>query len=76
MKLHFLKTKIQNRIYRDFEHHFLTNFGKIIFLKIPYIWKFYGFFQKKKTKKNKKTKKTKKHEYVPKGYQFPVQTKV
>ena len=121
VKLHFLKTKIQNRIYRDFEHHFLTNFGKIIFLKIPYIWEFYGFFRKK----NKKTRilnllihcifniflRTKskndfffllywylyilgcqlcnrnfcaKHiechyqpkEYVPKGYQFPVQTKV
>ena len=52
VKLHFLKTKIQNRIYRDFEHHFLTNFGKIIFLKIPYIWEFYGFFRKK----NKKTR--------------------
>ena len=52
VKLHFLKTKIQNRIYRDFEHHFLTNFGKIIFLKIPYIWEFYGFFRKKKTKKH------------------------
>jgi len=50
VKLHFLKTKIQNRIYRDFEHHFLTNFGKIIFLKIPYIWEFYGFFRKKKQK--------------------------
>ena len=52
VKLHFLKTKIQNRIYRDFEHHFLTNCGKIIFLKIPYIWEFYGFFRKK----NKKTR--------------------
>ena len=46
----FLKTKIQNRIYRDFEHHFLTNFGKIIFFKIPYIWEFYGFFRKKQQK--------------------------
>ena len=50
VKLHFLKTKIQNRIYRDFEHHFLTNFGKIIFFKIPYILEFYGFFRKKKQK--------------------------
>ena len=52
VKLHFLKTKIQNRIYRDFEHHFLTNFGKIIFFNIPYIWEFYGFFRKKQQKKH------------------------
>ena len=34
-KLHFLKTKIQNPTYRDFEHHFFTNFGKIKFFHKP-----------------------------------------
>ena len=52
VKSDFLKTKIQNPTYRDFEHHFLTNFGKIKFFQKPYIWEFYGFFRKK----NKKTR--------------------
>ena len=50
VKSDFLKTKIQNPTYRDFEHHFLTNFGKIKFFQKPYIWEFYGFFRKKKQK--------------------------
>ena len=52
VKLHFLKTKIQNRIYRDFEHHFLTNFGKIIFLRYLTYGNFMDFFEKN----NKKTR--------------------
>ena len=52
VKLHFLKTKIQNPTYRDFEHHFLTNFGKINFFQKSYIWEFYGFFRKNKKQKN------------------------
>ena len=49
-KLHFLKTKIQNPTYRDFEHHFFTNFGKIKFFHTAYIWEFDVFFRKKKHK--------------------------
>ena len=52
VKLHFLKTKIQNPTYRDFEHHFFTNFGKIKFFHTAYIWEFDVFFRKK----NKKTR--------------------
>ena len=50
VKSDFLKTKIQNPTYRDFEHHFLTNFGKMNFFQKPYISEFYGFFRKKKQK--------------------------
>ena len=50
MKFNFLKTKIQNPTYWDFEHHSWANFWNRKFFEKPYILEFDRFFRKKNNK--------------------------